>query len=125
MVHYVYMLRVFLKGSKTHRGMKSFLYTGETTDIKRRLWEHYHGVRSAFLKQFYGGRSFKCVYVECVNSVWDGKKREKTIKGKSLAEREKLIGSSLNCWHPKEGAAGGTIVIPDSVVAPAFIKRVK
>ncbi|MEQ8508197.1 MAG: GIY-YIG nuclease family protein [Rhodospirillaceae bacterium] len=53
------------------------LYTGVTSDLVRRVWEHKHGVVGGFTKK-YGVKML--VYFEILDNAESAIQREKTIK---------------------------------------------
>jgi len=70
------------------------LYTGITTNIKRRLLEHNYGMKGA--KYTRSRRPVDFVYsVECDNYS-DALKREWAFKKLSKAEKERIIAESEN-----------------------------
>ena len=83
-MHYVYVLK----------SLKStFLYIGETKDLKRRFSEH-NSARVGFTSKH---RPLKLVYYEAYNDSQDAIKREKMLKqyGASLAQLKKRLYHSL------------------------------
>ena len=79
MPYFVYILQ-------TNKGT---LYTGITTDIKRRIKEHGGTKRSAkYMRSF---DSFTLVYSEKFGSRSEALKRESEIKKLSKAKKEELI----------------------------------
>ena len=79
-MHYVYILRCN-DGS---------LYTGYTTDLTRRVWEHNHNNKGA--KYTRSRRPVVLVHSESYSSRSDAMKREYAIKQLSRADKLKLIG---------------------------------
>lgn len=79
-MHYVYILRCN-DGS---------LYTGYTTDLTRRVWEHNHSNKGA--KYTRSRRPVVLVHSESYSSRSDAMKREYAIKQLSRADKLKLIG---------------------------------
>jgi putative endonuclease len=75
------------------------LYTGITNNMKRRLFEHKHGLVEGFTKKY---RVHKLVYFEETNDVNTAIAREKEIKGwirakkNALVEKENPSGSDLS-----------------------------
>lgn len=63
-------------------------YTGITSDLRRREYEHNHHIRSPIQK---GRLPFKIIYTESYNSREDAARREKEIKGWSRQKKIKLI----------------------------------
>lgn len=64
------------------------LYTGWTTDVKRRLNEHNKGTGSKYTR---ARLPVKLVYYELHNSKQDAQKREYAIKQYNKKKKEKLI----------------------------------
>lgn len=83
-MHYVYILRCN-DGS---------LYTGYTTDLTRRVWEHNHSNKGA--KYTRSRRPIVLVHSESYSSRSDAMKREYAIKQLSRADKLKLIGGELS-----------------------------
>lgn len=79
-MHYVYILRCS-DGS---------LYTGYTTDLIRRVWEHNHSTKGA--KYTRSRRPVVLVHSESYSSRSDAMKREYAIKQLSRTDKLKLIG---------------------------------
>lgn len=79
-MHYVYILRC-KDGS---------LYTGYTTDLSRRVWEHNYSSKSA--KYTRSRRPVVLVYSESYSSKSEALRREYAIKQLSRADKLKLIG---------------------------------
>lgn len=82
-MHYVYLLRC---------GDDS-LYTGYTTDLNRRVWEHNHSNKGA--KYTRSRRPVVLVNSESYPSRSEAMKREYAIKQLSRADKLKLIGGNL------------------------------
>lgn len=82
-MHYVYVLRC---------GDDS-LYTGYTTDLNRRVWEHNHSNKGA--KYTRSRRPVVLVHSESYPSRSEAMKREYAIKQLSRADKLKLIGGNL------------------------------
>ena len=72
------------------------LYTGVTSDLQGRLWEH---MNNAFPRSFSARyKLYKLVYYEEFGSMDLAIEREKEIKGKSRAFKEALIDKSNPSW---------------------------
>ena len=73
------------------------LYTGVTSDLPGRLWEH----RNNFYPKSFSARYrlHKLIYYEAFGSIEYAIAREKEIKGKSRAYKEKLIKDSNPSWR--------------------------
>lgn len=78
MAAYVYMIRC-ANGS---------LYTGWTTDLKRRLAQHQAGTGAKFTRGF---KAVEMVYLEEVSSREDALKREYVLKHLKKARKEELV----------------------------------
>jgi putative endonuclease len=73
------------------------LYTGVTSNIVRRLYEHRN---ATFKKSFTAKYALtKLVYYEVHLSIEDAIAREKQIKGGSRTKKENLILSINPNWH--------------------------
>ncbi|MDP3788933.1 MAG: GIY-YIG nuclease family protein [Candidatus Omnitrophota bacterium] len=90
MIGYVYIL-------KSDR--KDWIYIGMTSDLSRRLQQHYLG-KNYSTKRYLPVR---LVYYEAYSSIADAMKREKSLKyyGNALRELKKRIANSLG-----KGGAG-------------------
>jgi putative endonuclease len=75
----------------------STLYTGVTTDLSTRLWEH----QSEQQKKSFSARYnlYKLVYVEPFPTLVEAIRREKYLKGKSRAFKEALIHKANPDWN--------------------------
>ena len=72
------------------------LYTGVTSDLQRRLYEHREGHHiNAFTKKY---NCTKLVYFEGFSMIIDAIYREKQIKGGSRAKKIALIESINPKW---------------------------
>ena len=71
------------------------LYTGVTSDIKRRVYEHKEKLVGGFTRKY---NITKLVYYELFNEVHDAISREKQIKGGSRQQKIQLISSMNNRW---------------------------
>ena len=71
------------------------LYTGMTSNLNRRMYEHFHGLISGFTAK-YG--IFKLVYYEQFDYVNDAIQREKQIKNWNRAWKIRLIESVNPTW---------------------------
>jgi putative endonuclease len=73
----------------------SVLYTGVTSDLKKRIWEHKQKFISGFTSKY---QIHKLVYYECYEDIQEAILREKKIKGGSRIKKIKLIESINNEW---------------------------
>ena len=78
-MHYVYVVKC-RDGS---------LYTGYTTDVNRRIWEHNHSSKGA--KYTRSRRPVTLVYSESYSTRSEAMKREYSIKHLSRIDKLKLI----------------------------------
>ena len=76
------------------------LYTGVTSDMPRRAWEHREGLIDGFSKR-YGLKML--VYVERHDDIRDAIKREKAIKTWRRAWKVRLIRSANPDWNDLYG----------------------
>jgi putative endonuclease len=72
------------------------LYTGVTSNLQRRVWEHKIGVGSKFTNKY---RIQKLVYYEVTNSIKAAISREKQIKGGSRRKKIDLINALNPGWR--------------------------
>ena len=71
------------------------LYTGVTSDIQRRAWEHRDGSVEGFTKR-YGLK--RLVYVEAHDDIHSAIEREKRVKRWQRARKIELIQSINPIW---------------------------
>jgi len=71
------------------------LYTGVTSDLRKRVWEHKSGLGSKFAARY---RTTKLVYYEVTGSIQSAIVREKQIKGGSRQKKLDLIQSLNPSW---------------------------
>ena len=71
------------------------LYTGVTSNLIKRIWEHKNEVIEGFSKRY---KLHKLVYYEITNSIETALNREKYIKGKSRKYKLQLIESINKDW---------------------------
>lgn len=69
------------------------LYTGWTTDVKRRTKEHNEGVGAKYTRS---KRPVKLVYVEETSTKQEAMRREYAIKQLKKVEKEKICKNWLN-----------------------------
>ena len=72
------------------------LYTGVTSDIARRAWEHREGLVKGFTQR-YGLK--RLVYMEFHENIRDAIQREKTMKHYSRAWKAQLIVEANPDWR--------------------------
>lgn len=75
---------------------KSVLYTGVTSDLKERIYEHKQGSGSVFTRRF---KAHLLVYYEVYGDPLNAIAREKKIKGGSRARKMVLIDSFNPEWN--------------------------
>lgn len=63
-------------------------YTGVTSNLKRRIWEHKNSAIEGFTAKY---KTNKLVYFETFNEIEDAIAREKYIKGKKREFKKRLI----------------------------------
>lgn len=74
----------------------STLYTGVTSDLKRRVYEHKNKLSEGFTNKH---NIDKLVFYEVYNDINNAIAREKQIKGVSRAKKIKLIESMNDKWN--------------------------
>ena len=72
------------------------LYTGVTSDLKKRVWEHKQKFVPGFTKKY---NVNKLVYYESCDDAYSAISREKQIKGGSRDKKVKLIESINKSWR--------------------------
>jgi len=72
------------------------LYTGVTSDIARRAWEHREGLVKGFTKR-YGLK--RLVYMEVFDDIRDAIQREKNLKHYSRSWKAQLIVEANPDWR--------------------------
>jgi putative endonuclease len=72
------------------------LYTGVTSDLKRRVWEHKEGQGSVFASRY---RVTKLGYYEQYESIHLAIAREKQIKGGSRQKKIDLVNGLNSEWR--------------------------
>lgn len=97
-LRYVYMLEVDNRGNNSkYYGHKNIYYTGQTSDIRRRVLEHLAGRNSKFLKRCFPNSKKIPLYVEYIfGTEYKAMGREIEIKKKSRKYKQKLIKSEKN-----------------------------
>ena len=79
--------------------MSSFrgtLYTGITSNLEQRLYEHKNGIKSTFASKY---KATRLVYFESTSDVHAAIAREKQIKGWSRAKKVALITAFNDGWQ--------------------------
>ncbi|MBI4256544.1 GIY-YIG nuclease family protein [Candidatus Uhrbacteria bacterium] len=82
---------VYILTNKIH----SVLYTGVTSNLTRRVWEHKQGLVDGFTKKY---KVHKLVYAEPFDYVFDAISREKQIKAGSRKKKVDLVDSINPQW---------------------------
>ena len=72
------------------------LYTGVTSDLKKRAWQHKEKLADGFTRRY---NVTKLVYYEVFHDIRDAIMREKQIKGGSRQKKIDLIQSMNTDWH--------------------------
>ena len=72
------------------------LYTGVTSDLNGRVFDHKHGQGSKFVKRY---NLHKLVYFEDYGEVLDAIDREKSIKGMLRSKKIALVESVNPGWE--------------------------
>ncbi len=72
------------------------IYTGVTSDLARRVWEHKQKLVPGFTKKY---NISKLVYYEVHNGIESAIEREKQIKAGSRAKKIELIESMNKEWR--------------------------
>jgi putative endonuclease len=71
------------------------LYTGVTSDLPRRLWQHKNGITKGFSAKY---NLTRLVYFELFEDMYAAISREKQIKAGSRKAKIKLIESINPVW---------------------------
>ena len=91
---------VYLMANRKHGA----IYTGVTSDLQRRVWQHREGLVDGFTKQ-YGCK--RLVWFELHATMELAILREKQIKGGSRKKKVALIEAEnvdwLDLWHKMHG----------------------
>ena len=72
------------------------LYTGVTSDLMKRVFEHKNKIRKGFTAKY---NCEKLVFFELINSIEDAIRREKQIKGWKREKKIALIESLNSEWN--------------------------
>ncbi len=87
MNYYVYILS---------NNTNTTIYTGVTSNLQRRVYEHKHNLAEGSFTARYGVH--KLVYFEVTSDVHSAIEREKQIKGWNRARKNKLISEMNPRW---------------------------
>ncbi len=71
------------------------LYTGVTTNLVKRIWEHKNEIVEGFSKKY---KLHKLVYYEVIDNIVEAIEREKYIKGKTRKYKINLIEQENKEW---------------------------
>jgi putative endonuclease len=77
-------------------GRNGTLYTGVTSDLPRRIWEHRNGVVDGFSRKY---AAHRLVYFELHDTMVDAIAREKQIKAGSRRKKLELIEAANPAWR--------------------------
>lgn len=72
------------------------LYTGITNDLRKRVYEHQHGIGGQFTSLY---KTVKLVYYEVYSDAYRAIAREKQIKAGSRKKKIMLIESINPSWR--------------------------
>ena len=72
------------------------LYVGVTNDLKRRVYEHKHGLTEGFTRKY---NVHKLVYYEISEEIESAILREKQIKGGSRQKKNELVEQFNPKWE--------------------------
>ena len=75
---------VYIMTNKTN----TVLYTGVTSDLQRRIWQHPEGLVDGFTKRYHVA---KLVYYEVCPDMFSAITREKQLKGGSRQKKVDLV----------------------------------
>ncbi len=71
------------------------LYTGVTSNLKKRVWEHKNNIVKGFTEKY---KLHRLVYYECGESITGAIEKEKQIKAGSRKNKIKLIEKMNPDW---------------------------
>ncbi|MEH1947942.1 MAG: GIY-YIG nuclease family protein [Nostoc sp.] len=71
-------------------------YTGSTTDLERRLWQHQQGEGANHTAKQLPVKLVFCEYYQCVVDAFE---REKQVQGWSRKKKQALISGDTNLLH--------------------------
>ena len=83
---------IYLSTNKTN----GTLYTGVTSDLPKRVWQHKNGVSKGFCAKY---NLTKLVSFELFEDMYQAISREKQIKAGSRKAKNKLIESINPAWR--------------------------
>ena len=76
--------------------VNTVLYTGMTSDLKKRIWQHKEKIADSFTKRY---NVTKLVYYEVFEDIRTAIEREKQIKGGSRQKKIDLVNGFNSGWH--------------------------
>ena len=76
--------------------VNTVLYTGVTSDLKKRIWQHKEKLADGFTKRY---NVTKLVYYEVFDNIVTAIEREKQIKGGSRQKKIDLVNRFNPDWH--------------------------
>ena len=85
--YYLYMMT---------NGNNKVLYTGVTSNLEKRIWEHKNEIYEGFSQKY---KTKKLVYIEETNDIEAAIKREKQIKNWSRHKKNFLINKINSEWR--------------------------
>jgi putative endonuclease len=83
---------IYLLTNKSH----GTLYTGVTSDLPKRVWQHRNGISKGFCTKY---NLTKLVYFELLEDMYQAISREKQVKAGSRKAKIKLIESINPIWR--------------------------
>ena len=83
---------IYLLTNKTN----GTLYTGVTSDLSKRVWQHKNGISKGFCTKY---NLTKLVYFELLEDMYQAISREKQIKAGSRKAKIKLIENINPVWR--------------------------
>ena len=110
-LHFVYILSSRRNGT---------LYTGVTSDILGRTWEHKNELVEGFTRK-YGVHTL--VWFEPHSDISSAIAREKQIKGWNRAWKIKMIEKDNSGWNDLYDRLIGEIAMPDIPGSPSLASR--
>ena len=75
---------------------RTVLYTGVTSNLVKRVWQHKQKLVSGFTSKY---NVTRLVYWEVAEEIMSAIEREKQIKAGSRQKKIKLINSTNSDWH--------------------------
>ena len=72
------------------------LYTGVTSNLPKRVWQHKHGITKGFCSKY---NLTRLVYFELYQDMYEAISREKQVKAGSRKAKIKLINRINPAWR--------------------------